>query len=99
MRRDGRLDVLDPVGLEPLEGSGFVQLHQSAVAGDIRGEDGGELPFHERAVLSQHYTPIRVETRLSKLLVRVAFGLRRPKGSGAGGNLLQKVRKQIKLAP
>ena len=68
MRRDGRLDVLDPVGLEPLEGSGFVQLHQSAVAGDIRGEDGGELPFHERAVLSQHHTLIRVETRLSKLL-------------------------------
>ena len=32
-------------------------------------------------------------------LERVAFGLRRPKGNGAGGNPLQKIRKQIKVAP
>ena len=69
MRRDGRLDKFSSTRLKPLESSRLVQLHQTAVAGDIRGEDGGELPFDERAVFSQHYTRIRVETRLSKLLV------------------------------
>ena len=69
MRRDRRLDKFSPARLEPLERSRLVQLHQPAVAGDVGGEDGGELPFHERAVFSQHYTRIRVETRLSKLLV------------------------------
>jgi hypothetical protein len=32
-------------------------------------------------------------------LERVAFGLRRQKGNGADGNLLQKIRNRIKLAP
>jgi hypothetical protein len=32
-------------------------------------------------------------------LERVAFGLRRQKGNGADGNLLQKIRNGIKLAP
>ena len=48
MRRDGWLDQFDPARLEPLEGSRLIQLHQSAVAGQIGGEDGGELAFHER---------------------------------------------------
>ncbi len=68
MGRDRRLDQFRPVDFEPLEGSRLVQLHQTAVAGDVGGEDGGELPFHERALFSQHYTPIRVEIWLSKLL-------------------------------
>ena len=62
MRRDRRLDKFSSTGLKPLESSRLVQLHQTAVAGDVGGEDGGELPFDERAVFSQHYTRIRVET-------------------------------------
>ena len=50
MGRDRRLDQFRPVDFEPLEGSRLVQLHQTAVAGDVGGEDGGELPFHERAL-------------------------------------------------
>jgi hypothetical protein len=69
MRRDRRFDQFDPVRLQPLEGSSLVQFHQTGVAGDVGGEDGGELQFHERALFSQHCTPIRVEIRLSKPLV------------------------------
>ncbi len=69
VRRDRRLDQFDPVRLKPLEGPRLVLLHQPAVADDVCGEDGGELPFHERALFSQHETPIRVEMRLSKLLM------------------------------
>jgi hypothetical protein len=32
----------------------FVQLHQAAVTSDVRGEDGGELAFHERALSALH---------------------------------------------
>ena len=45
MRRDRRFDQFDPARLEPLEGSRLVLLHQAAVAGDVGGEDGGELAF------------------------------------------------------
>ena len=37
-----------------LEGSRLVQLHQAAVTSDVRGEDGGELAFHERAPSALH---------------------------------------------
>ena len=88
MRRDRRLDQFDPVRLKPLEGPRLVQLHQPAVADDICGEDGGELPFHERALFGQHETQIRVEMRLSKLLdaERHALMMRPPNSVGNGEN-------------
>jgi hypothetical protein len=48
------LDKLSPARPEPLEGSRLVQLHQAAVTSDVRGEDGGELAFHERAPSALH---------------------------------------------
>jgi hypothetical protein len=69
MHRNRGFDQFDPARLEPLEGPRFVQLQQTAVAGDVSGEDGGELAFDERAVFSQHCTLIRVEIRPSKFLV------------------------------
>ena len=49
---DRRLDQLRAADFEPLEGPRLVQLHEAAVADDVGGEDGGELPFHERALLA-----------------------------------------------
>ena len=45
MRRDRRLDEFSAARLKPFEGSRLVQLHQAAIAGDVGGEDGGELAF------------------------------------------------------
>ena len=45
MRRYRRFDQFGPARLETLERSRLVQLHQAAVAGDVGGEDGGELAF------------------------------------------------------
>jgi hypothetical protein len=50
-----RPDEFNAVILQALEGLRFVLLHQSAVADDISGKNGGELAFHERAPLA---TPI-----------------------------------------
>jgi hypothetical protein len=50
-----RLDEFNAVILQALEGPRFVLFHQSAVADDISGKNGGELAFHERAPLA---TPI-----------------------------------------
>jgi hypothetical protein len=55
VRSNRRFDQFDPVRLEPLEGSRLVQFHQAAVAGDVGGENGGELAFHERAPLANPY--------------------------------------------
>ena len=52
MRRYLRLDEFNAVSLQALEGLRFVLLHQSAVADDISGKNGGELAFHERAPLA-----------------------------------------------
>jgi hypothetical protein len=49
MRGYRRLYQLNPVRLKALKGSRLVQLHQTAVADDVSGEDRGELAFHERA--------------------------------------------------
>ena len=50
-----RPDEFNAVILQALEGPRFVLSHQSAVADDISGKNGGELAFHERAPLA---TPI-----------------------------------------
>jgi len=40
-----RLPQLAPAGLEPGEGAFFVRAHQARIAGNVGGDDRGELPF------------------------------------------------------
>jgi hypothetical protein len=48
--RDGRIDELDPVGLETRECPGLVDLHQSTIADHVGGEDRCEPALWSRHV-------------------------------------------------
>jgi hypothetical protein len=41
---------------------------------------------------------LQLKSQFALALDRAAFGLRRPKGNGLDGNLLQKIRNNVKLA-
>ena len=57
-RRDGRVDQLQPYGLQPRQRTLFVDADQTAVAGDIRRQHRQELPFDAWALHGQPTRPI-----------------------------------------